>query len=137
MLQAEGIVLQQILLGAHMDRAVAGTIHGVCVVPETKTNFRLRQYGQVVILHVSSSVEVMRAGSNQGRPQQICRRIDDWIEVGRSVGNGWGWIQRIRQQGIVPMILVLAKHAVEGVPLVLGDANLRHIIGIIPCWRIR
>src|SRR5277367_2191387 len=113
-----------------MDRAVAGTIHGVLIVAETKTNFRVRQYRQVVILHVSSSEEVMWTVSNQRRPQHICRRIDDWIEVGRSVGNGCVWVQRIRQQGIVPMILVLAKHAVEGVPLVLGDANLRYIIGI-------
>jgi hypothetical protein len=74
--------------------------------------------------------------SNQGRPQQIGRRIDDWIEVGRSVGNGWGWIQRIRQQGIIPMILVLAKHAVEGVPLVLVDANLGYVIGIAAIAKI-
>ena len=28
------------------------------------------------------------------------------------------------------MILVLAEHAVEGVPLVLADANLGYIVGI-------
>jgi hypothetical protein len=135
-LQAVGIVQPEILLGALMERAVAGTIHGVLIVPKTKTNFRVWQYRQIVILHVSSSVEVMRTGSNQGRAQYICRRIYNRIEVNRSVGYGCVWVQRIRQQGIVPMILVLAKHAVEGVPLVLADANLRYIVGIAAVAKI-
>src|SRR5580704_5987760 len=119
-----------------MERAVAGTIRGVLIVPKTKTNFRVWQYRQIVILHVSSSVEVMRTGSNQGRAQYICRRIYNRIEVNRSVGYGCVWVQRIRQQGIIPMILVLAKHAVEGVPLVLGEANLRYIVGIAAVAKI-
>ena len=78
----------------------------------------------------------MGRSSDKGSFQDIGRSIDYRIENHRGIRNRCERVQGIRQQGIIPIILVLAKHAIEGVPVVLAYANLGDVIGISPVAEI-
>src|SRR5208283_3916706 len=70
--------------------------------------------------------DATRAGG--GRQRAESRRADVSGRVG--VDESIGGVERVRQQGIVPGIFVVAQHYVEVVPLVLGDPHAAHLVWV-------
>src|SRR6185437_5532223 len=109
-IQKSARVLEQQSIGSSMDRAECGTLRVVARIVQTKTHRCFRQDGQVVVIHSPCSVH----------------RVRGIVDLDKSIWR----IQGIRQEVVIPKVLVAPERRAEVVPLVFVHPEMSSVFRI-------